>query len=279
MIVSLNQQNQELFETLAELDAVGVSSCDIGIICGSGISDITKEFGLPKQDFSTNLLPHWPLTSVEGHYGRWQTFKTGSGSNLSIIQGRGHLYEGNDPYRATYPIRVLAKLGCKLVIITSACGSLNKALKPNSVMLHSDFINFTNMNPLMGVEISSLEPRFPDMTTPYNAELTAGLAKSLRDYKITVNSGTHIQVLGPTFETKAEVSMLHRLGGDVVSMSSVIEVIVAHTIGIGVIGLSVITNYGTGLTDKEHCHNAVLTTAQGLTVKLGKGIRKFLDNI
>lgn len=279
MIISLTQQQTELTETLTELKAVGVSFCDVGIICGSGISDIVKEFGLPKVDFSTKLLPHWPSTTVEGHYGRWQYFALKNGLLLSIIQGRGHLYEGNDPYRATYPIRVLGELGCKLVIITSACGSLNPEFKPNSVMLHKDFINFTNANPLCGVEIPQGQPRFPDMTHPYDEELTKQLGQILSEYKIIVNYGTHVQVLGPSFETKAEILMLSRLGGDVVSMSSAIEVIVAHTIGIKVIGISVITNYGTGLGILEHQHDTVLYRAKNVSVKLGKGLKRFLESI
>lgn len=279
MIITLTQQISELNETLADLKSAGVSSCDVAIICGSGLSDIADEFYKPEENFSTASLRHWPITSVEGHYGKWLSYRLKNGKNLAILQGRGHLYEGNTPYRATYPIRILHKLGCKVVIITSACGSLNPDFEPNTIMLHRDFINFTNMNPFNGIEFPLNTSRFPDMTNPYDLTLTNQLADYIKSQQVTVNFGTHVQVLGPTFETKGEVKMLQIVGGDVVSMSSVIEVMVAHALRLKTIGLSLVTNYGTGIATANHCHSNVLNVAKNLSHKIGNAFSQWIDSI
>jgi len=202
----------------------------------------------------------FPVSTVAGHKG---ALLIGHCRGLPIVclQGRMHLYEGYDPAQLAVPIRTLASLGVKRLLLTNAAGSLDRAMPAGSLMLLLDHLNMSGRNPLVGPNDERFGPRFPDMSEPYDAGLRALFLQAASELGLTLHQGVYAQTSGPNFETPAEVRMLGILGAQAVGMSTVPECLVAKHCGMQVAAVSVITNLAAGLQDHALSHAETLHEA------------------
>jgi purine-nucleoside phosphorylase len=187
---------------------------------------------------------------------------TVAGVPVIALQGRVHLYEGYAVADVAYPARVLGCLGIRQLIVTNAAGGINTEFKPGDLMLITDHINLTGANPLVGVNLDELGPRFPDMSEAYDAAMRSIALDVGRKKGIPLRQGIYIGLLGPSYETPAEIRMCRLLGADAVGMSTVPEVIVANHMGIPVLGISCITNMAAGVLPRKLTHKEVLDTTE-----------------
>jgi purine-nucleoside phosphorylase len=210
-------------------------------------------------EIKSNEIPFYPVSTVIGHegkliFGYWEKIP------LVAVKGRTHYYEGYDIKQVVFIIRILAALGVKLLIVTNAAGGINRRLKPGDLMLISDQINLMFANPLIGpVEFG--EPRFPDMSDAYSEKFQRDVEDIAMARNIQLKKGTLYASSGPSYETRSEVKMVEKFGGDAVSMSTIPEVIAANHSGLSVIGISCITNMATGISTKPLSHDEVTQTA------------------
>ncbi len=211
----------------------------VGIVLGSGLGAVGNAIEL-EAAINYGDVPNFLKSTAVGHQGRLLCGKL-AGVPVVAMQGRFHCYEGYSAERATLPIRVMNELGIELLIVSNAAGGLNPAYAVGDVMVIDDHINFLNRNPLIGVNDDRLGPRFPDMSSPYDWQLGDRALAIARQHNFVCHRGTYIAMLGPTYETRAEIRML-RVWGDAVGMSTVPEVIVAAHVGLRALGLSTITN-------------------------------------
>ena len=219
-------------------------------------------------------LPGFLPSGVEGHAGRL-VLGVHRGLPLAIFQGRIHAYEGHSMEDVVHPLRCAWALGARTLVVTNAAGSLHQGLQPGDLMLLRDHINLTGRNPLVGPNDPRMGPRFPDMTEVYTPALRAIAHAAAQDCGLHLEEGVYISVLGPTYETPAEVHMLHRLGGDTVGMSTVPEVIAARHLGMEVLGLSCVTNLGAGLSGEALHHDEVQLVAD----RVKDGFAALMDGI
>lgn len=210
------------------------------IILGTGLGGLVNKVSIA-ESLSYDEIPHFPESTVEGHAGRL-LFGRLSGKNVLIMQGRAHYYEGHSLSRITLPVRVMKRLGIKILIVSNAAGGLNPLFQPGDVMAISDHINFTGQNPLIGPNLGSLGPRFPDMTAVYDKKLLALAEEAALGEKIKLHKGVYVGVIGPSMETPAETRFLRMMGADAVGMSTIPEAIVAVHCGLRLLGLSAISN-------------------------------------
>ncbi len=212
----------------------------VALILGTGLGKVADAVdayvSVPYED-----LPHFPLSTVESHTGRL-LLGTLEGTPVVAMQGRFHLYEGYTAAEVTFPVRVMHQLGARVLVLSGACGGMNPLWEPGDLVVLDDHINLLGDNPLVGPNLDSLGPRFPDMSQPYDPELQqlaldAGfrLGRSLR-------RGVYAAVIGPNLETRAEYRMLRTAGADVVGMSTVPEVIVARHMDMRVLAISIVTD-------------------------------------
>jgi purine-nucleoside phosphorylase len=211
-----------------------------GIVLGSGLDAVAEAIDCEKT-FSYAEIPHFVSTTATGHRGQLLCGKL-AGIPVVAMRGRFHLYEGHSARQVTFPVRVMQALGIGGLIVSNAVGGLNPQLAVGDVMVIDDHINFLSHNPLIGSNNDQLGPRFPDMSCPYDGPLTERALAIARDENFSCQRGVYIAMLGPNYETRAEIRMLRTLGGDVVGMSTVPEVLVAAHAGIRVLGLSTVTN-------------------------------------
>jgi purine-nucleoside phosphorylase len=212
----------------------------VGIILGSGLGAVGDAIELDNE-FDYHELPHFLRSTAVGHRGRLLCGKI-AGVSVVAMQGRFHCYEGYSAAAATFPVRVMNALGIKLLVVSNAAGGLNPSFAAGDVMVIDDHINLLNRNPLVGINDDRLGPRFPDMSSPYSRRWSDRAAEIARRMDFRCHRGVYVAMLGPTYETRAEIRMLRKLGGDAVGMSTVPECIVAAHIGLPVRGLSTITN-------------------------------------
>jgi purine-nucleoside phosphorylase len=234
----------------------------VGIILGSGLGG----FGAQVEDAVTipyAAIPHFPQSTVEGHHGNL-ILGTVAGVPVAVMQGRVHAYEGYALSEVTFPARVLGLLGCQTFVVTNAAGGINAAYKPGSLVCITDHINLTGSNSALGKN----EPRFAvtpgaglrffDMSTAYSPGLRAIAHEEAAAQGIALENGIYLAVLGPSFETPAEIRAFRTLGADLVGMSTVHEVIVARHMGIEVLGFSLVTNFAAGVTSDLIHHEEVM---------------------
>ena len=212
----------------------------IGIILGTGlgalVQEIEKEIVIDYGD-----IPHFPVSTVESHQGKL-IFGTLAGKKVVAMQGRFHYYEGYTMARITYPVRVMKYLGVETLLISNAAGALNPAFARGDVMLMSDHINLLGDNPLIGPNDESFGPRFPDMSEPYSQDLIQKAESIAAELGVKVQKGVYVAMQGPNLETRSEYRFLRMIGADAVGMSTVPENIVAVHMGMGVFGVSIITD-------------------------------------
>ncbi len=213
---------------------------DVAIILGTGLGALGRAI-----DAQTVIdyedIPGFPLSTVESHAGRLLCGTLG-GKTVVAMQGRFHLYEGYTAQQVAFPVRVMRELGARTLIVSNACGTLHPLWNAGEIMLMADHINLLGTNPLIGANDDALGPRFPDMSTPYDAELRDLARDVARDLKIVLREGVYVAITGPALETRAEYRMLRTIGADVVGMSTVPEVIAAVHGGMRVLGLSIMTD-------------------------------------
>lgn len=259
---------------------IGPIKPKIGIILGSGlgaalIQNIEQSIELAYED-----LPNFPLPSIKGHAGKLHIGYLNQVA-IACLQGRGHLYEGISIEAIKTQIRTLQLLGVSILIITNAAGSLDPSQAAGSLMLINDHINFQGINPLAGPNDENFGPRFIDMENAYDRELRALLAATGREINIDLPEGVYLGVVGPSFETPAEIRAFKTLGADLVGMSTVSEVILARHSGLRVAAISAITNAAAGLTQEKLSHEHTLMNAQkaerNLTLLLYTVMGKFKD--
>jgi purine-nucleoside phosphorylase len=213
-------------------------------------------------------IPGFPEPTIVGHGGELVIGRF-AGEEVLAQSGRFHMYEGHSATTAALPVRVFGALGVKTLLLTNAAGGIRRTFSSGTVMVIADHINLTFRNPLIGPVLPG-EERFPDMSDPYDRSLRE-LARAVAvERRIALQEGVYVQLLGPSFETPAEIRMLERLGADAVGMSTVVEVIAARARGIRCLGFSVVTNLASGLSPTKLNHEEVLETAKRVSNELGR---------
>jgi purine-nucleoside phosphorylase len=256
----------QLNETAAFIQNIYENKVSIGIVLGSGLGNFTNEL-LVEKEISYSDIPHFPVSTVEGHSGK-MIFGELGGKKIVVMAGRFHFYEGYTPQQVCYPIRVMKMLGVETVLISNAAGGTNEQFEVGDLMIIRDHISFFTINPLLGKNEDDLGPRFPDMSEPYSNDLIAKAKTIAEKLQIPVHTGVYTGVTGPTFETRAEYILIKMLGGDAVGMSTVQEVIAAVHSGMRVFAMSVITDIGIREEENTITHEEVLQAAKAAEPKL-----------
>ncbi len=238
--------------------ALGARRPRFAIVLGSGLGRLAERVKDPVR-LSYGQIPGFHLPSVEGHAGELVAGTLG-GTEVIMQSGRFHMYEGHSEQVTALPIRCFAELGVATLIVTNAAGGIRRSFKPGTLMLISDHINLTGRNPLEG-SVRPGETRFPDMTDAYDAGLRARAQAVAAEQGMTLDEGVYCGLLGPTYETPAEVRMLEHLGADAVGMSTVVEVIAARARGMRCLGISLITNPAAGTSAGVLDHQDVMAVA------------------
>ena len=233
---------QQITEAVNFIRSKTKSEPRIGIILGTGLGSLASGIKL-ETTVGYETIPHFPVSTVESHAGKL-LFGDLSGKKVVAMQGRFHYYEGYSMQQVTFPVRVMKALGMKILIVSNACGGLNPQFKSGDLMLITDHINLQGDNPLIGPNDETLGPRFPDMYNCYDKELIQLAENVALNLGMKLNRGVYVSVSGPNLETAAEYRFLRIIGGDVVGMSTVPEVIVARHQGTKVLGFSIITDMG-----------------------------------
>jgi len=231
---------QDLKETVEFLEKRGIVKPEIGIVLGTGLSDLVREMEVEKE-LSYNVIPNFPIATVEFHLGKL-IYGTLRGKKVVALQGRFHYYEGYSMDQIVLPVRVLKLLRVKLVLLSNAAGALNPGFKRGSLMLVDDHINLQPENPLRGLNIDELGPRFPDMSRPYDKKMNSLLKEIALSKGIQLNEGVYVSVQGPNLETRAEYRFLRTIGADAVGMSTVPEVIACNHMKLPCCCISVLTD-------------------------------------
>lgn len=231
---------EKLEEAGAYIRGIHQASCDYGIILGTGLGGLANEIEVDAT-IRYDDIPHFPVSTVESHHGRL-LFGTLAGKSVIAMQGRFHYYEGYSMEQVVFPVRVMKKLGIKKLFISNAAGGLNPDFKISDLMAVNDHIYLMPENPLTGKNETSLGPRFPDMSEPYDSKLIEMAFEIALTQKIPLRQGVYAAVSGPNLETKAEYKYLRMIGADAVGMSTAPENIAARHMGIPCFAVSVITD-------------------------------------
>jgi purine-nucleoside phosphorylase len=250
----------------------------IGVVLGSGLGAFADEL-TGRIEFPYSEIPGWPASTAIGHAGKLIIGVLGE-LPVAVMAGRAHLYEGNTPAQATHGVRVLRSLGVKSLVLTNAAGGINLALDRGGLVLISDHINLQGANPLVGPNDESCGPRFPDMSEAYSKRFRE-IAKTVAvDLCVPISEGVYAAMLGPCYETPAEIRMLRVIGADVVGMSTVPEVIVANHAGMKVLGISCVTNMAAGVVPQTKInHEEVLETGRMVRDTLVRYLRALLPRL
>ena len=248
-----------------------------GIILGTGLGGLAKEIEV-ETILPYDTIPNFPVSTVEGHEGRLIFGKLGD-KDVMAMQGRFHYYEGYTMQELTFPVRVMQELGIKYLFVSNASGGLNPDYKVGDIMVINDHINFFPEHPLRGPNNPELGPRFPDMSRVYDERLRYSAKLISLENEFNLKEGVYVGVSGPTFETPAEYMMFRNLGGDVVGMSTVPEVIVARHAGMRVFGISIITDSGVPGQIVEISHEEVQKVAMKAEPKMTLVLKKLIGSI
>lgn len=233
---------------------------EVGLILGSGLGVLAESIE-EAVTIHYGDIPHFPVSTVEGHAGE-MLLGTVGGRPVLMMKGRFHMYEGYEGQTVTFPIRVMKALGVKTLLVTNAAGGINTSYSPGDLMLISDHLNLTSGNPLIGPNEPALGVRFPDMSEAYSKRLRATAKDVAASQGFTLQEGVYAGLMGPSYETPAEIRMLRILGADAVGMSTVSEVIIARHAGIEVLGISCISNMASGILDQPLSHEEVMETTE-----------------
>ena len=265
---------QKIQETAEFLRGKMTTTPETAIILGTGLGSLVNEI-TDKYEIEYKDIPNFPLSTVEGHSGKLIFGKLGN-KEIMAMQGRFHFYEGYSMKEVTFPVRVMRELGIKTLFVSNAAGGMDPNFIIGDLMIITDHINFFPEHPLRGKNIPYGD-RFPDMSAAYDKELIAKAKEIAAEKGIRVVEGIYLGTQGPTFETPAEYSMFHRMGGDAVGMSTVPEVIVARHCGIRVFGISVITDLGVEGIVVECSHEEVQKAADEAQPKMTTIFREIIN--
>lgn len=255
----------------------------IGLILGSGLGDLAEQVQ-DSVSIDYSQVPHFPVSTVEGHAGRFVVGEL-EGKTVIVMQGRFHYYEGYPLKKVVFPIYVMRELGVKGLVITNAAGGMNRSFQAGDLMLISDHLNMTGDNPLIGSHEPQLGVRFPDMSQAYNKDyrqLAKELALGIRDGNgaaLALKEGVYCGISGPAYMTPAELTMLAKLGGDAVGMSTVGEVIAANHAGLKVLGISCITDMAIGEELEPLTHEQVMAVAARTKPKFQQLVKRFVQAV
>jgi purine-nucleoside phosphorylase len=239
----------------------------LGVILGTGLGEIADRLqGKVRLPFQS--IPHFPKSTIPGHRGTLVAGKLGGAPTLAM-EGRFHVYEGYSPQEVTFPLRVMAQLGIRTLLISSAAGGLNPLFAPGDLMVVTDHINLTGMNPLLGPNLDAFGPRFPDMSRVYDRGLIALASAKALELGIPLKQGVYVGVLGPSLETPAETRFLRMIGADAVGMSTVPEVIAAVHCGMRVMVIAAVTNVNLPDCMARTSIEEVITAAREASRRLG----------
>lgn len=268
-------------QRLAALEAAVRARSDlspvVGIVLGSGLGGLADELADPVA-IPFAELPGWPAATAPGHVGRLLLGRLG-GVPVVMLQGRFHVYEGNDPGLVVQPVLLFRQLGARIVVLTNAAGGVNPDYRPGTLMIIRDHLNLTGRSPLLGPNADAVGERFQDLTDAWSPRLRQALHAAGGAEGIELDEGIYAGLLGPQFETPAEVRMLRILGADAVGMSTVLEAIAARWAGLEVAGVSLVTNAGAGYTGEPLTHEEVLAAGAEAGPRLARVIRRFVATL
>lgn len=247
---------------------------ELGIVLGSGLGgladDLEDAVAIPFAE-----LPGWPAATAPGHVGRLLLGRL-AGRPVVLLQGRFHLYEGNAPGLVIQPVLLFRRLGAAAVILTNAAGGLDPSFGPGTLMVISDHLNFTGLNPLIGANADAIGERFPDLTDAWSRRLRARLHEAGRAEGVDLAEGIYVGLTGPNYETPAEVRLYAQMGGHAVGMSTVMECIAARWAGLEVCGISLVTNAGAGYSGEPLTHAEVLAAGAEAGPRFARVVRRFV---
>ena len=250
---------------------------EVGIVLGSGLGGLADELedavAIPFAD-----LPGWPAATAPGHVGRLLLGRL-AGRPVVMLQGRFHLYEGNSPGLVVQPVLLFQRLGAKIVVLTNASGGLDPSFGAGTLMVIRDHLNLTGQNPLIGPNAPAMGERFTDMTDAWSARLQGRLRAAGAAEGVELAEGVYVGLVGPNYETPAEVRLYASLGGHAVGMSTVMECIAARWAGVEVCGISLVTNAGAGYTGEPLTHEEVLAAGAEAGPRLARVIRRFVADL
>ncbi len=239
---------------------------NIAIVLGSGLGAFAEQIenavAIPFAE-----IPHFPQSTVPGHSGRLLIGAV-AGVPVAVMQGRVHAYEGYSSDDVTFPVRVLGRMGVKTLVLTNAAGGINPALRQGQLVLIADHINLSGRNPVVGSNDERFGPRFFDMSEAYAARLREVAHEAARAMDFRLDEGVYLSVLGPSFETPAEIRAFRALGADLVGMSTVQETIAARQMGMEVLGISCVTNMAAGIQATPLSHEEVMETGRSVEAQL-----------
>jgi purine-nucleoside phosphorylase len=271
----------DLPDRLAALEAAVRARSDLvprlGIVLGSGLGGLADAIrdavAIPFAD-----LPGWPAATAPGHVGR---LLLGHLEDVPVVllQGRLHLYEGNAPGLVVQPVLLMGRLGARTIVLTNAAGGVNAAYGPGTIMVITDHLNLTGRNPLLGPNADAIGPRFPDLTEVYDRDLRERLRSAGSAEGVDLEEGIYAGLLGPSYETPAEVRMLRYLGADAVGMSTVIEAIACRWAGLEVAGVSLVTNAGAGYSGRPLSHEEVIASGAESGPRLARVLQRFVREL
>jgi purine-nucleoside phosphorylase len=254
----------------------------IGVVLGSGLGAFADSLGQTIR-LSYSEIPGFPIATAVGHAGELVIGTLGANGrgtvDLAVMSGRFHLYEGYTAQQVTSGIRLFRELGVERVVLTNAAGGINGNFAKGALVLISDHINLQGANPLVGPNDAELGPRFPDMTEAYSSRLRRLAHEAGNELEINVHEGVYAAVLGPSYETPAEIRFLKAVGADVVGMSTVAETIAANHMGMEVLCISCVTNLAAGLSGEKLSHQEVLETADRISGTFLKLLRALLPKL
>jgi purine-nucleoside phosphorylase len=268
--------SKEVETAVAYLKSRVQTTPQVMLVLGSGLGALADEMEAAVR-IPFDQVPGFHASTVEGHKGMLVA-GTLEGVPAIAMQGRFHLYEGHSAVTAALPVRVMAALGARTLIVTNAAGGVNPAFRAGDLMLMDDHINFMFQNPLTGRVIAG-DLRFPDMSAPYDAELQEIAQRVARENDLVLRRGVYLAVTGPSYETPAEIRMYAKLGADAIGMSTVPEVIAARAMGLRVLGISLITNAAAGTTGEPVTHQEVIDAGEEARPRFAALVRGVLQAI
>ena len=249
----------------------------VGVVLGSGLGAFADELS-ERTDIPYAEIPGWPGSTAVGHAGKLVIGKLGELA-VAVMAGRAHLYEGYTPAQVTFGVRVLGRLGVRSMVFTNAAGGIDLTLQQGGLVLISDHINLQGVNPLTGPNDDSLGPRFPDMSEAYSRAYRDAARQVAAELCVPISEGVYAAMLGPSYETPAEIRYLRSIGADVVGMSTVLETIVANHMGIKVLGISCVTNMAAGILPQKIDHQEVLETGALVRYTLVRFLKTLLPRL
>ena len=255
---------------------LGKRQPELAVVLGSGLGFLEEKveaaIRIPYED-----IPGFPRPTVPGHEGRLVAGKL-SGREVLVQSGRFHMYEGHTAQTCALPVRLFASIGIKTLLLTNAAGGVRRTFRPGALMLIADHVNLSFRNPLTGPVFPG-EERFPDMSDPYDRKLREIARRVASREHVALDEGVYAGLLGPSYETPAEVRMLDRLGIDAVGMSTVVEVIVARARGIRCLGISTITNAASGISATKLSHQEVMEAAEAVKEDLARLVQGIIGEV